>query len=355
MKQFLLALALTLFASTAYASPRCTTMDVPVAVEGHPAAYMWAQLCLPPNGGVPDTVLLLVHGTGYDHHYWDMPARRGFHSFVRDATRAGYATLNIDRYGIGQSYTPHSSEVSLAVVEDTLVQLLRGLRTGAVGGHAFSNVVYVGNSLTSAYGWGIAGTVGRDDIDLLVLTGLTHMTKGSFLGNVQASTAPANRDPRWAGLGLDDGYIATTPYGTSAPLAGWRDELFYYVPGARQRTIAIDDLFASSFVAYRLVGESIPLVWSPETGRAPVEGDRAHGVMVPSLLVLGEYDNTTCGAPDGIVCTQENVEALEAPYWTPGVLDVRVIPNTGHSLPLHETGPQSTSLILDWIGDHLGC
>jgi hypothetical protein len=357
MRSILLAFLFSLFASTAFASPRCTTMDVPVAVDGHPAAFVWAQLCLPANGGVPPTVLLTVHGTGYDHHYWDPPARRGYHSFVRDAARAGFATLNIDRYAIGQSYTPHSDTVSLAVVEDTLVQLLRGLRSGAIGGHAFENVVYVGNSLTSAYGWGIAGTVGRDDIDLLVLTGLTHMTKGSFLGNVQTSTAPANRDPRWASLGLDDNYIATTPYGTSEPLIGWRDELFYYVPGARQRTIMADDMLASSFVSYRLVGESIPLVWSPMTGRAPVEGDRALGVEVPTLMVLGEHDNTTCDGPDGIVCTQENVENLEAPYWQPGVLDVRVIPNTGHSLPWHESGPYSTALILDWIEDHLslGC
>jgi hypothetical protein len=126
MRSILLAFLFSLFASTAFASPRCTTMDVPVAVDGHPAAFVWAQLCLPANGGVPPTVLLTVHGTGYDHHYWDPPARRGYHSFVRDAARAGFATLNIDRYAIGQSYTPHSDTVSLAVVEDTLVQLLRG-------------------------------------------------------------------------------------------------------------------------------------------------------------------------------------------------------------------------------------
>jgi hypothetical protein len=346
MRSILLAFLLSLFASTAFASPRCESFNVPVDVDGHPDAYVYAELCLPACGGVPETALLTVHGTGYDHSYFDFPMRRGFHSFVWDATQAGFATLNIDRYGIGQSYTPPSIEVTLSVVEDTLVQLVRKLRAGEIGGAAFDNVVYVGNSLTSAYGWGIAGTTARDDIDLLVLTGLTHMTRTSFLENVMHAIAPAYLDPRWSDRGLDPGYVATQP--------GWRDELFYYVPGARQQTIAADDLVASSFVSGLLVQQSIPLVWSPMTGRAVEAGDRALGVQVPTLLVLGEHDNTTCDGPDGIVCTQANVEALEAPYWQPGILDVRIIPNTGHSLPLHETGPQSTAMILDWISDHLG-
>ena len=45
---------------------------------------IYGELCVP-NGPAPDTVQLLVHGTTYNHNYWDWPEKPDAHSHVRAA------------------------------------------------------------------------------------------------------------------------------------------------------------------------------------------------------------------------------------------------------------------------------
>jgi hypothetical protein len=54
-------------------------------------------------------LLILASGFTYDHQYWDLPVDGGKYSFVDAANRAGYATLNLDRLGLGSSDKPPAS------------------------------------------------------------------------------------------------------------------------------------------------------------------------------------------------------------------------------------------------------
>src|SRR5580692_6889128 len=80
----------------------CQSFMVPVTVENVADAELYGELCIP-KGRTPNTVQLLVHGTTYNHNYWDWPENPDTHSHVRAALAAGYATFNIDRLGVGKS------------------------------------------------------------------------------------------------------------------------------------------------------------------------------------------------------------------------------------------------------------
>ena len=131
----------------------CESFMVPVTVESVPDAKIYGELCVPALGPPPTTVQLLVHGTTYNHNYWDWPEDPETHSHVRAALQAGYATFNVDRLGVGQSTKPASQLVTLAATVDTLHQVVTKLRSGAIGNHKFTRVVYFGSSLSTAYGW----------------------------------------------------------------------------------------------------------------------------------------------------------------------------------------------------------
>jgi pimeloyl-ACP methyl ester carboxylesterase len=118
----------------------CQGFMVPVTVENVPDVELYGELCVP-KGRTPSAVQLLVHGTTYNHNYWDWPED------------------NVDRLGVGKSTKPASHLVTLAATVDTLHQVISKLRAGAIGGHRFSKVVYFGSSLSTAYGWVEASTM----------------------------------------------------------------------------------------------------------------------------------------------------------------------------------------------------
>src|SRR5579872_806190 len=186
----------------------CQSFMVPVTVQGVADAAIYGELCVP-TGRTPDTVQLLVHGTTYNHNYWDWPDDPETHSHVRAALAAGYATFNIDRLGVGRSTKPASHLVTLAATVDTLHQVIAQLRSGAIGNRKFSRVAYFGSSLSTAYGWVEASL--HNDIDAFVMTGLLHFTRPTFLGLVKQNLYTVCDDPAFSKSGLDCGYITNRP------------------------------------------------------------------------------------------------------------------------------------------------
>jgi pimeloyl-ACP methyl ester carboxylesterase len=146
--------------STAMAGPaplhggcNCKEVTIPVGLQpGQPVIYhIWAEFCLPP-GRTPTTVQLLVHGGTYNHDYWDFGVIDGIdYSYVNAALAAGYAVLDIDRLGDGQSSHPPSTDLTFTNTIYTLHEVIQALRSGAVG-ISFPRVMYVGHSFGSAYG-----------------------------------------------------------------------------------------------------------------------------------------------------------------------------------------------------------
>lgn len=346
----ILSLGIVLHPSSASAlGRRCEVMDVPVTVAGVPNATMHGELCTP-IGSTPDTVQVLVHSTWYNLKSWDPP--QPDNSYVQAAIARGYATFNIDRFGTGQSGKPAANLVTIAVVEDTIHQLIEGLRSGDIGGHPYSKVVWVGASFGSAYGW-VNGFTHPGDADAYVLTGILHITKPSFVGIAIPNTISACDDPILHHLGLDCGYI-TNKLGT-------KGQIYYYLPTASPGMVpyGVDDAVLRDVVSVNLLAESVARlggiadITNPVFTPMPVETDFARGIEVPTLIVIGDKDAIFCGPPDGIECTEEGIRAWESPYYTI-TPDIDVVPNTGHEVTLHTTAPATYARMLDWVDSHVG-
>src|SRR5262249_23717719 len=152
-----------------------------------------------------------------NHNYWDFPFKEKRYSHVEGALEAGYATFNIDRIGTGLSTMPPSYLVTVDATVDSLHQIIQGLRSGAIGAHPFSKVVYFGRSRSTAYGWQIGASYPQD-IDAFVFTGLLHETTQFWVDLVNTHIIPANLDPLFEEKNLDDGYVTTE--------AGYRSMFF---------------------------------------------------------------------------------------------------------------------------------
>jgi pimeloyl-ACP methyl ester carboxylesterase len=311
---------------------------VPVKAANVPDAKIYGELCVP-AGRTPKTVQLLVHGTTYNHNYWDWPDAPERHSHVRAALDAGYATFNVDRLGVGQSTKPASPLVTLDATVDTLHQVVAQLRAGDIGGHKFSRVVYFGSSLSTAYGWVEASL--HDDVDAFVLTGLLHFTRPTFLELVKQNLYTVSEDPTFSKTGLDGGYVTNRP--------GSKATFFYTMSNADQAVIDADERL-KDIASGVLLEQSIPLVLAQPPAESP-----SRFIKVPTLVVLGGDDMTAAG-PDGITCTDETVRKAEAPYYpgVPGGIDVHVVPQTGHSLPLHRNGRDTAEFIMKWLDRRVG-
>ncbi len=346
----ILSMGIALHSHSAKALGRhCEEMDVPVTVPGVPGATMHGELCTP-IGSTPDTVHLLVHSTLYNLKSWDPP--QPDNSYVRAALSRGYATFNIDRFGTGQSSKPPFYLVTIDVVEDTLHQLIVGLRSGDIGGHPYSKVVWVGASFGSAYGW-VNGTKHPGDVEAYVLTGIMHITKPSFVQLVIERSISACEDPIFRRSISDCGYITNR--------RGTKGDFYYYMPTASPGMVpnGVDDAVMRDVVSINLLAESAAKLGGildfghPSFTPMPVETDFARGITVPTLIVVGDKDNIFCGPPEGVECTEEGIREFESRYYTVEP-DIQVVPNTGHEIALHTTAPQTYTDMLDWIDLHVG-
>src|SRR5882724_11978344 len=88
--------------------PGCSAQMIPVRDDNQ----IYGELCLPTDGSAPTAVQLLLHGITYSTLYWDWPIEPEKYSYVEYMTGHGYATLNVDRIGIGRSSHPASSTIT---------------------------------------------------------------------------------------------------------------------------------------------------------------------------------------------------------------------------------------------------
>ena len=314
------------------ALPQCQELQVPVSLTqpAVPGATLYGELCLPAHG-TPSAVQLLVHGATYNRYYSDWPYRPDVYSYVRKMTGAGYATFNVERLGYGQSTHPNSASVTLPNGADAMHQVVGMLRSGAIGGHAFSRVIWVGHSLGTVYAWLEASIA--TDVDGFVLTGLLHSLKPSWLALAFADAYSAPSDPKFATSGFDAGYLTFKP-GTRAPL-------FYWTPTAEPYVIALDERLKDTVSGPEFLA-AYPLFDFPPQQTAP-----SHAISVPTLIVLGEHDRVFCDE-DGLVCTRHNVFNEEKPYYSVR-FEVLIAPEAGHDLQLHLTAPATGDEILHWL------
>lgn len=311
---------------------RCEEVSFPVTLSpGDAEVYeVFGVLCS--RGSIQHkTVQIALHGATYSHVYWDFPFQPETYSYVRRATAAGYAVLNVDRIGIGQSDHPPAAEVTIganAYVVHQIVQALRGgdLVIPSFGRIRAERVTLVGHSLGSVIAIEEAATYG--DVDGVALTGVSH-TVTPALNEVFAVLYPANLDPRFAGRNIPDGYLTTLP--------GERT-VFYHLPSTDPLVLAIDEQTKET-VTFAELDTAFPAL--------ALSG----GIHVPVLVVVGAFDRAFC---DDSCSASVSLDSEPGFYPADACAEAVVIPGAGHDLNLHVQAPLAYDTVLEWMDRRVG-
>ncbi|MFL6234946.1 MAG: alpha/beta hydrolase [Thermoanaerobaculia bacterium] len=278
------------------------------------------------------TIQITLHGATYSHLYWDFPFQTETYSYMRRATEAGYAVLNLDRIGIGQSDHPAADAVTIEANGYVVHQIVQALRGGnlvipSFGRVSAERVALVGHSLGSVISMQEAGTYG--DVDGVVLTGVSHNVTPA-LGEILSSLYPANLDPHFAGRSIPDGYLTSLP--------GLRG-VFYQAPFFDPLVVAIDDQTKETVTIAEL-NTAVPALGLSAAIHAPV------------LVVVGDFDAAFCTAPS---CSASGSLASEPSFYpADACAEAVAIPNTGHDLNLHYSAPLTYDTILNWMDRRVG-
>lgn len=251
-------------------------------------------------------------------------------------------------------------------------QVAQAIRRGditAPGGEQFHKVVYVGHSYSSLMGWLLATDYG-EDLDAAVFTGAAHTLTVTALPVVYGNLYPAALDPKFAGDGLDPGYLTTLP--------GARDAFLYKPARVDPAVVEFDEKTKSTWTATESATGNLSLF-------------RPLDVRVPTLLVVGELDSIFCeenfdalppmtgggaGAVDHIVAPFEDTtvnvgsarlggndcsspEALikeERPHLGPRVpsVDAFILSDAPHDLNQALNAQEYFAAVNDWIAATLG-
>jgi pimeloyl-ACP methyl ester carboxylesterase len=263
----------------------------------------------------------------YNREYWNWPVDPQVHSYVQRTVDAGRAAFFYDRFGAGQSTRPAKGrDADFKADVYALHQVIGWLRG------SFGEVNVVGHSLGSVVA--VDETARYNDADRLVVTGLTH---GHGLGFLTLPTAiwTAFLDPQFAGdiLLRDGGYVTTLP--------GKRRDLFYSA-SASPAVVAYDEGH-KDVMTLSQTSQAIAALTQP-----PLL-NRSTAVNRPVLLVNGELDAPFCGV-DVSCANDAALYMAERPYYIGArSFTARVIPGTGHNLPLHPSAGQSFGVIDGWL------
>ncbi|KZV90281.1 alpha/beta-hydrolase [Exidia glandulosa HHB12029] len=253
------------------------------------------------------------------------------YSWVRWASAHGYATLNMDRLGYGESDHPDPATVIQPPFDAAfMAQIIRLGRAGRVAGAPgpFKKIVYVGHSFGSRVGNEVISTF-PDLVDAAILTGYGHK-----IGNPgDVAFQPAKEvDPVRFG-DLPSGYVTSVdaesraagfygPQGTFDPAMLAYDE-------AHKDTASVGELAFLTGTKDGIVGRPAP----------DFKGD--------VFAVSGDSDLFVCTEPK---CT--NLASEEQFYPAARSFEFAVIPDAGHCLHLHFTAPILYNTTLDWLNRH---
>ncbi|MGM1065487.1 alpha/beta hydrolase, partial [Saccharothrix sp. Mg75] len=301
-----LVVASSLTSASAEAGPACRPVDAPVTVLAQ-REVLHGTLCTPAGGAT--TVQVLIPGATYNSSYWDFPDGR--HSFRAAQNAAGFATFAVDRLGTGRSSKPLAATLTAFTQADAVHQVVQGLRSGAYGPR-FGRVVIGGHSLGAAISVVEAGTY--QDVDGVLLTGMTHAVNPAGVAAAFANFRPANLDPKF-GLLHPLGYLTTAP-GSRYDSFHAPGPLVSDVMSVEERT---KDVFSPAEAADGL-GVAVLLPYSLL-------------INVPVLSAVGARDAAVCGLLATDCSSASSVHAAEAPYFR-APLRTYVLPGYGHSINL---------------------
>lgn len=332
----------TLIATAARAAPAAAAASAPLQCQTYifmvkqfetdiVRQSVWGQLCFRGRITSDTPVQLLIHGGAYNHTYWDSPFQPERYSYVQAATKRGYATLNIDRLGYGQSDHPVATTLNFNVAGYITHQLVQTLRSGVLLGTRFTRVILNGHSMGALTAENEAANY--HDVDGLIVTGIGHNLNPP---PEQLTTfTPAATDPKFIGR------LALATYLTSRPNV--RISVFVargsYDPAIVpvEEGVLKDTLSPTEFLA-------LPMDTSDQT-------QLTQKITAPVLFAQGRYDQIWCtGTFD---CTTDPQALKEPSYWTSSASFTRVvIPDAGHSINSNLSAPTFYDATFTWLEQH---
>jgi pimeloyl-ACP methyl ester carboxylesterase len=289
-----------------------------------------AKLCFPTkkkNTGSTNfpTVQFLIHGVNFDKLYWDLPGS----SYLDAAAAAGYPTFSYDRLGTGLSDHPDPIQVVQSAIQVEIAhQMIKKLRSGAIGGYAFDNVVGVGHSYGSIQAVGLAVQYPKD-LDAMILQGFSINTS-----NLPATVAAWN--PTIASQDSPRRF-KNWPHGYQVinSIVGDQTTFFRY-PNFDESLFDSIDAYKQPFT----LGEFFTLT-------APVAP--ATSFTGPVQVVNGENDFIFC-ASDCTYPTDQGQQAIDALFPRAGNGTTSyVAPGTGHAINAHNTARATFRQMIDFI------
>ncbi len=289
---------------------------------------VWGELChrAPLTGKTP--VQVLIHGGAYNHTYWDNPYHPATYSYVKWATDRGYATLNIDRLGYGQSDHPDPTTLNFDVAGFVTHQLVMALRQGALGPQ-FSTVILNGHSMGAMAAENEAANY--KDIDGIILTGIGHNLFGNKPPPASFDFSPAATDPRYVGQPEVAGYLTTRP--------GSRTDAFITPGTIEPGMVSVEEnTLKDTMSANELTS------MQQQTN----DGGITMRIRAPVLFAQGRFDSLWCSRSGD--CTTDPQAAMESSYYAPGVSFTRiVIDKAGHSVNSCVTAPEFYADTFSWL------
>jgi len=135
-----------------------------------------AKYCRPDNETSSNpTVQILTHGIGFDKTYWDLSYNNYNYSYIDTAIAAGFHTVSIDRFGIGNSSHADPLNIVQAPAEvSALYEITTMLREGSFPEvpTKFNKAVHVGHSFGSAQTY-VLSAMYPNVTDGIILTGFS--------------------------------------------------------------------------------------------------------------------------------------------------------------------------------------
>jgi pimeloyl-ACP methyl ester carboxylesterase len=285
-----------------------------------------AKLCYPTSSTANvSTIQFLIHGINFDKLYWDIPGQ----SYLDAAAAAGYATFSFDRLGTGLSDHPDPIQVVQSALQVEIAhQMIQSLRSGAIGGNAFQNVVGIGHSYGSIQSVGLAAQY-PNDLDAIILQGFTLDT-----ANLPATIATFNptiasqNDPLRFGS-LPSGYqvvnSAVSDQTAFMRYPQFSSSLFSSL-NSKKQTFTLGDFFT-------LTGPVAP----------------AAAFTGPVDIVNGQNDFIFCASDCGY---PSDLGAQVLPALFPAAATGStsyLVPGTGHGINAHTTTSQTYAQMLAFV------
>lgn len=313
----------------------CTRIDTPVTLPDDPlrSTYDVHALLCEPDPHRPVIQVLLAGATESGLVYWDFPhvdfyssdtrtyrPLRARYSYAQYLADAGHASLTVDRIGTGDSGYPPSEQVTIASNAAVVHQLVERLRSGTLSPSAtrYATVIGVGRSLSGPIVW--AGSVEHDDYDGVIVQSFRRHQTATF--------------PQFAGTftaAQTEGHLVNRPSGYLTTRPGTRAE-FFFKPEADPAVIEHEERIRDTVTS----GEVRTFIPSFELSRQ---------VAVPTLSIVGAYDELFCATPE---CPEA---ASEASFFdAAGCFESHVILDSGHNMNLQAGSRRIVfPLLLDWV------